>query len=166
MTNLRLILQPSVPSNPYLGTPSIPALFVQFKDGLASIEDEILIEKMMAHKGKGRDFIIVEEGETDPYLHQRAPSEPAHILSEIKNGRVVGRKKENLKKVLPPAIEKMINERATEIAKAMVPEILKSLKDEAAENAEVTEEVKVEATLPEVEKVEEPKPKPKPKKNK
>ena len=152
MANLRLILKPSVPANPYLGTPGEPALFVQFKDGQSTIVDPALIERMQNHRLLNREFIIVKEHEVDPYASTRAPAEPAHTMSEIKNGRVVGRTKDQAKKALPQAVEKMINDRAKEIAIAMVPEIIKGLaetEEKATEEEDPEEtEVKKEESTP------------------
>ena len=132
-------------AQPVTGTPAVPTLYVQFKDGLAETEDEQIIEMMLRHKGMDRQFIGVEEGETAPY-EPNAQAEPVHIISEIENGKVVKRMGKPIANPKAEEINKRIADEAKKIALDMLPglvqEVLKQQADTKTEEVEETVESK------------------------
>lgn len=150
-SNLNIVLRPGMSAQPLTGTPAIPTLFVRFKDGMASVEQEELIQMMLNHPGFNNDFIAADDLGTDPYAYLRQDSEPTHVIEEIKFGHPVSRNVAPVKTELPVEIKKMIQEQATAIAKEMLPsmvaatlkEIVSESKKEqpAAEESEPVEEV-------------------------
>lgn len=120
-TNLNVILRPSLPSNPMTGTPATPGLFVRFIDGIADVKNEDMVKMLLAHPGFNQDFIAVEENARDPYAHNRAESEPGHVLTEMQFGQPVARK-ESGKQKLPPEVMKLVQEYAADLVKEMLPE--------------------------------------------
>jgi hypothetical protein len=130
--NLRIILRPGLPANHLSGVLAVPTVFVRFQNGLAEVKDPDMIRQMKAHPGYNLDYICAEDDAPDPYLSTREENEPAHAISEIEYGRVskvVGSAK---KKRFPAEIEMMIKEQAKELAKSMLPEMLKSLVEAGA----------------------------------
>lgn len=149
IANLNIILRPGIPAQPLTGAPEVPTLYVRFKDGVANITDENLIELMLKHQSRDSDFIVIEENERDPFAHLRAPSEPAHSISEIEHGAVKQRTETPVAPVqLPPQILEMINNQAKQIAEQMLPgmvaKVLESYqpKHEVSEDAPVAGETK------------------------
>lgn len=134
MSNLRIVLRPGIQAQPITGTPAVPTLYVQFREGMANVDDQELIEKMQRHPAMNKDFIMVDDAATDPYKSSRLPSEPVHVISEIENGRVVGRSNApSAPAQLSPQMQKAIDARAKEIAMAMLPELLKAIQTQTAE---------------------------------
>lgn len=127
MSNLRIILRPGIQSNHMTGSPAVPTLYVQFKDGLTSVEDPELAQRMLNHPDMDVDFVRVDDGDNDPYSANRTP-ETVHVTSEVENGRVVSRSNSPTG---PSAksleIQRLVEERAKAIAMEMLPELLKSL---------------------------------------
>jgi len=133
--NLMIVLKPGYPGNVQMGTPGVNGIYVKFQSGIVDVKEESLIELMKNHKGYDVDFISVEEEEKDPFDYLRNESEPSHVITEIKYGHAeksVGTPK---KFKMPPEITEMINNQAAEIAKAMLPgmvkEVLMSMQGEA-----------------------------------
>lgn len=141
-SNLRIILRPGIQSNHLTGTEAIPTLYVQFREGMANVEDEELITRMERHPGMNKDFIKVEEAEIDPYASTRVPVEPAHVLSDIENGRAVSRNNTPVAPAkMPPAVQKMIEDKAKELAMGMLPELLETIAAQAGAKTETQETV-------------------------
>lgn len=134
MTNLRIILRPGIQAQPITGTPAVPTLFVQFRDGLAEVSDEELITKMKAHKGFNRQFVSVEDGDT-PDFEPQVGNKTVHITSEVKNGQVIRGGNPLGPTELAKANAKEVTKQAKAMAMAMVPELLEALKAEAAKTA-------------------------------
>lgn len=86
--NLRVVLQPGIPSDRSLGKAAVPGIYVRFMNGLVDIEDSEMIKQMLAHDGFNKDFIEADDVGTDPYLKTRKESEPAHTISELKYGHI------------------------------------------------------------------------------
>jgi len=159
MTNLRLVLRPGIPAQPITGSPAVPTVFIQFKDGLAQTENEEIIEMLQHHKDFNRVFIQVEEG-VKPAFEANKSAEPVHVLSDIEHGKSVNRRG-NPVGVNPDASKKMqeaINEQAKAMAMAMLPELLKAVQEGQTEK-ETTVETSEETVKEEVEEKVETKPK-------
>lgn len=125
-SNLLIVLRPGLSAQPLTGMPAKPTVSVRFKDGVAEVTNQELVEMMIAHPGYNGDFISAEGVPVDPYAATRTPSEPAHVLTELKHGtpmsRTVGGKVQ-----LPPELQKIVATMAADMAKQMLPEMLKAL---------------------------------------
>lgn len=140
--NLMLVLKQGISGNPLTQTPAVNGTYVKFQSGAVDVKEESIIELMYKHPGFNVDFILADEEEKDPYEYLRNETEPAHILTEIKYGHAeksVGTQK---KRVMPPEIMEMINNQAAEIAKAMLPDMVKSVLESMGKS-----EVKTPETL-------------------
>jgi len=139
MANHRIILRPGLQGNPILGSEPVPTLYVQFRDGMVSVDDEDLLAKMLKHKGLGKDFIKVEENESDPYAYNRKSSEPVHVMSEIDRGQPINRSAPPVAPGMSPNVSKMIEDRAKEIAMTILAEMTAEAKTDTAPVAEEVE---------------------------
>jgi len=146
--NLHIILKPGIPAQPITGTPPVPTLSVRFQDGIVDVKDAELAELMQKHSGFNSDFIMADDGSGDPYAASREESEPAHINTELKYGTPVGRKISGKLGNMSPEMSNAIKEQAAELAKQMLPGMVKStieavLKErEDAKNVTVPEQIK------------------------
>lgn len=127
-SNLRVILKPGLPAEPLTGRPSDPGISVKFQDGLLEVSDQVVIDKLLAHAGLTMDFWAVSDGEfKDPFKHMREEIEPVHQIMEFKYGRPDQMMTSQKKPKLSPEVEKMLNERALEIAKELLPGMVEQL---------------------------------------
>lgn len=133
-SNLLIVLQQGLPASPLTGTLAKPMVSVRFKDGIAEVNDEAHIEKMLQHNAFGSDFVAAETiGNVDPYAYMREDSEPSHVITEMQYGtpgKVIG----NPRKIkFSPEVMKAIQDTAVEMAKSMLPGMvehtLKVMKD-------------------------------------
>lgn len=138
MSNLNIILKPGIPASPITGTPEVPTIFVKFRDGIAVVEDEALIQLMLNHKNFNSDFIAAEDTQPDPYAYQRISSEPVHTTTEIKYGTPQKRTAPPVAMNLSPEIQQLIAAKAMEIAMEMLPKMVEA-GQKAAPAAEVKE---------------------------
>ncbi len=121
-SNLLVVLRAGLSAQPITGTPAKPTISVRFKDGIAEVQQEELVEMMLAHPGFNSDFISTEEATVDPYASMRKGSEPDHIRTEIVHGTPMKREvSSDVKRTLPADIQKMIQDAAAEMAKQMLP---------------------------------------------
>jgi hypothetical protein len=128
-SNLLIVLRPGFAAQPLTGSPAKPTVSVRFKDGVAEIQQQELIDMMLAHPGFNGDFISVEETKTDPYASLRRSTEPAHVLTEMKYGTPVSRQVVGAGSPisgLSPELQKAVQSLAGEMAKAMLPGMVKS----------------------------------------
>lgn len=123
--NLNIILKQGLPAQPLTGTPAKPAISVRFQNGMVNVEDQDLVGLMLKHQGFGSDFISADDVVMDPYAYLRQETEPTHVITELKHGTPGGRTVSPKKASLPPEIAKLIQEQATEIAKKMLPDMVK-----------------------------------------
>ena len=145
-SNLLIVLRPGLSAQPITGTPAKPTISVRFKDGLAEVQQQELVDLMLVHPGFNGDFICADGISTDPYANIRQPSEPAHTLTDMKFGtpvmRTIGG---GQKTVLPPELQKIVHEMAVEMAKSMLPSLVEStLKGLMATKKESIKEVNEE----------------------
>ncbi len=154
---LHITLRPGISANPLSGQPFTPGVFVRFVDGKATVNDEATVNMMLAHSGFNSDFVSVEETQRDPYANFREEVEPAHSLTEIRYGHVEKTVSSPRARKLPPEMEKFINDRAMEIAKSLLPEMMNQVMEKvAANNAQKAEDtLESEVEKAEAEKVEE-----------
>ena len=140
MSNLRLVLRPGIPAQPITGTPAVPTLFIQFKDGMASSDNEEVIQLLQSHKGFDRVFVQVEEG-VRPAFEANRTAEPVHVVSDLEHGKIV-RRSGNPVGQNPDSAKKMqehINTQAKAMAMAMLPELLKAVQEQSEKKEETVE---------------------------
>lgn len=125
-SNYMLVLKPGIPGSSVTGQASQPGIYVRFRDGIVEVKDQDMIDRMKTSDGfRNGDFIGVDDHGEDPFADTRTPSEPAHIISEIKYGHVEGRKMTEVPVKLPASAKKLIEREAVKMAKAMLPDLLK-----------------------------------------
>lgn len=145
-SNLRIILEPGLAAQPISGMPAKPTIFVKFTDGVAEVKEATLIEKMRNHPGFETDFIAVGDDGEDPFKYNREEVEPAHTITEMKYGTAVARQSSVKSPKLSPELTKMLNERAMEMVRDMLPGAVEAvLKGYAAK--QVTEDADSEKTF-------------------
>lgn len=121
-SNLLIVLRPGMSAQPLTGTPAVPNISVRFKDGVADIEQQELIDMMIKHPGFNSDFISSETVTVDPYAASRTSSEPAHEVTELKYGTPVSHVvKGGDAPKLSPEMQKLVQAAAVELAKSMLP---------------------------------------------
>lgn len=125
-SNLLIVLRPGMSAQPLTGTPAKPTVSVRFKDGMADVQQEELVELMLAHPGFNGDFISAEAATTDPYAANRQSSEPAHVLTEMKFGTPVATQTKGAKAQLSPEIMKLVQQMATKMAADMLPTMVEN----------------------------------------
>lgn len=133
-TNLLIVLRPGLPAQVMTGTPAKPTISVRFKDGVAEVQQQELIDMMIGHPGFNSDFISADDA-LDPYASTRRSSEPAHVLTDLKYGtpgtrKVVGGDSAFIN--LPSEMQKTIKDIAAEMAKAMLPTMMEGALKELA----------------------------------
>lgn len=127
-TNLLIVLRPGLSAQPITGTPAKPTISVRFKDGIAEVNNQELIDLMLAHPGFNGDFISAESvGGNDPYADTRVPSEPAHTMTEMQFGTPVKTTTVGGKKQLPPELKKIVEEMAAKLAEKQLPGMVESV---------------------------------------
>ena len=125
-TNLLIVLRPGLSAQPITGTPAKPTVSVRFKDGIADVQNEELVQMMLAHPGFNSDFISAESVPVDPYAATRPSSEPSHAMTELKFGTPISKKTEGGNTQLPPELQKLVASLAAEMAKKMLPSMVES----------------------------------------
>jgi len=139
-----LVIKPGVQGNPITGQPSISGLSVRFRDGIAEVKDESIINLMKNSEGyRSGEFVAVDEDGEDPFSDTRSALEPTHVISEMKYGHVEGRKVSETPLKIPAPIRKLIEIEAKKMA-------LKMLEDEK----KVSKKVEIEVSEEEDENVE------------
>lgn len=142
-TNLSIILRPSIPGNPLMGTPPTPGLSGRFIDGVLDVKDEEMIALLLKHPGYNQDYISVEDGQRDPYAYNRQESEPDHVHTEMQFGTPVARKVGSAGPKLPPEVMKLVQEMATQMVSEMLPGAVQATLEAHANRA--ADEAKTEA---------------------
>lgn len=128
--NLNIILKPGIPAQPITGSPAVPTLSVRFEDGIVDIKDPELVEAMKRHPGFNSDFVAAADESHDPYASYRQPSEPAHIVTEMKYGSPAKKTVTGKLGNVPPEVAAMIQEQARELAKQMLPQLMQATLEE------------------------------------
>ena len=123
-SNLLIVLRPGLSAQPLTGTPAKPTISVRFKDGIADVQSQELVDMMLVHPGFNSDFISAEEVPFDPYAGTRQSSEPAHVLTEMKFGTPVKTESKGGTQNIPPELQKMVAGMAAEMAKHMLPSMI------------------------------------------
>jgi len=142
-----VVLKPGIQGNHLTGQPSVPGLYVRFRDGIAEIKDEEIINLMKNSEGfRNGDFIAADEQGADPFADTRSQLEPTHVISEIKYGHIEGRKASETPVKIPAAVKKLIEEEAVRMAKAMLPDLLKEAIKEMTSAASIEPEKVSKAT--------------------
>ncbi len=140
-SNLLIVLRPGLSAQPITGTPAKPTVSVRFKDGIADVQSEELVELMLAHPGFKSDFISAEGTVDDPYANIRESSEPAHSITEVKFGTPVSKVTKGGNPQLSPEIMKLVKQMATKMATDMLPGMVEStIKEIVSTNKEINEE--------------------------
>lgn len=126
-SNLRIILEPGLQAQPLSGIPARPTIFVKFNMGLAEINEEEIIKKMLSHSGFNTDFIAVDDKGDDPFAYRREETEPSHYITEMKYGHAEKSMSSAKKPKLSPELIKMINDLANERVKEMLPSAIEGV---------------------------------------
>lgn len=147
-TNLLIVLKPGLSAQPITGTPARPTVSVRFRDGVADVPEGELLDLMMIHPGYDADFILAEVGKLDPYAGNRVPSEPAHVMTEIKFGNTVGRKVSPSAPVLSPEMYALVGELANKLAAERVSQVLPNMVEEAVAKAMAASKPVTNSVLP------------------
>lgn len=142
-SNLRVVLRPGMPREPLSGRSAVPGLYVKFEDGIANVTADNMIEMMREHPGYQRDFIVLEDNESDPYKNNRKQQEPEHNIMEVDYGHVgknINPKQTitfspDQKKMVDELVRKAVSEAAIPLATEMVKEIIAKSKEKAEEEA-------------------------------
>lgn len=149
---LCVTLRPGIPANPLSGQPNVPGIYIRFQDGRATVNDEKVVAMMLAHAGFNADFVSIEDTQRDPYQNFREEIEPAHSITEMKYGHAEKTLNSQRNRKLSPELEKFINDRAMEMAKSLLPEMMNQVMERVAasrsqqiENAPEAEVEKVKA---------------------
>ena len=126
--NLRVILKPGLPPDLGSGRMADPGISVKFLDGVLEVNDQGIIDRLRIHPGFSLDFFSVEDGEWKvPFRTASSETEPAHTITEFKYGRPDRVLSSAKAPKLSPEIEKMLTERAFEIAKGLLPDMMKEM---------------------------------------
>ena len=141
-----LVLKPGIQGNHLTGTASVPGLYIRFRDGIAEVKDEDMINIIKNSDGyRNGEFIAVGDNGEDPFAETRIATEPVHVVQDMKYGHVEGRKVSEAPLKLPPTVKKMIEAEAKKMAKAMLPELLKEAVKEMTSSAAKASTDKVSA---------------------
>ena len=134
-SNLLVVLKPGIQAQPLTGTPAIPTLSVRFKEGVAEVKEEALVSMMLAHPRFNKEFVSADNLSTDPFVKGRKSIEPTHEMTKIKYGTPVAREiKGGDKPELSPAMEKIVKESATALAKELLPNMVKDTLEQLVKN--------------------------------
>lgn len=140
-SNLLIVLKPGLSAQPITGTPAKPTVSVRFKDGVADVQSQELVDLMVAHPGFNSDFISAEGTVADPFAFTRESSEPAHSITEVKFGTPVSKVTKGGNPQLSPEIMKLVQQMATKMATDMLPGMVEStIKEIVSANQEIKEE--------------------------
>ena len=124
-TNLLIVLRAGLPAQPMIGMPGKPNISVRFKDGVADVQQQELVDMMLVHPGFNTDFIAADSVPVDPFVASRRASEPAHEMIEMKYGTPQNREvKGGDPTKLTPEMQKLVKSAAEEMAKAMLPSMV------------------------------------------
>jgi len=123
-TNLLIVLRPGLSAQPMVGVPAKPTISVRFKDGVADVQQQELVDMMLVHPGFNSDFISSENLPVDPYVANRKSSEPAHEVIEMKYGTPVSRETKGDLPQLSPEMQKLVRASAEEMAKKLLPSMV------------------------------------------
>lgn len=163
--NLRIVLRQGLPAEPLTGRVAVPGVYVKFERGLVDVNDQETIDLMTKHSGYGRDFVSVDEGQADPYAHQRQDPEPTHQITQMEYGHM-GRTINARKPLnLTPEVKKALSEMATEMAKQIAPQMaMEIVRNMASSVKQQNEDAQPEVSTDVVEAPKAAKPKSTPKK--
>lgn len=134
-SNLLIVLRPGLSAQPLTGTPARPTISVRFKEGVADVQQEEIVTMMLAHPGFNSDFISADNIQVDPYASTRQPSEPTHVVTEMKFGTPVNRTIGG-KPQVPPEMAKLVQSLAVEMAKQMLPSMVEATLKELVKSHE------------------------------
>lgn len=137
-SNHRVVLVPSTPPEPLTGRLATSGLSVRFENGTADVNSEEMIQMLLKHPRFGRDFVAPEllqgkNANNDPFAQQRRSSEPEHTITEIQYGHI-GKSVSAPRGILTGLstdkaiqLQKAIDDKATQKAMQMAPELAKQL---------------------------------------
>lgn len=149
--NYRIILRHGQRSEPLTGRLAVPGLYVKFEDGvavipsngLAGVSREEIFEMLKGHEAFGKDFVLVEDNDHDPYTTTRKQKEPEHTIFEMQHGAIVGAINAKRTPQIDQKQKALIMSMATEIAKQMAPKLAEDLlKKMVAQKQEETDVLK------------------------
>lgn len=134
-SNYRATLRPGQSPEQATGRLGVPGLYAYFQDSVLDVQDEEMLELMLKHDGFNKDFIVLEEGQVDPWKDSRRNKEPEHTHTEMEYGHV-GKVRGSRAPTLSPdqkvKLRKMAEGMATEMAKEMAPKLAKEILENLA----------------------------------
>jgi hypothetical protein len=140
-SNLLIVLRPGTQAQPITGTLAVPTVSVRFKDGIAEVQQQELIDMMLRHPAFNGDFIAADNVPTDPYAASRRSEEPAHTVTELMFGTPVSRKVvggDSPLAAMSPEMQGLVKTLAADLAKAMLPSMVaETLKEIVSANEKV-----------------------------
>lgn len=123
----KIVLRRSFPGNYQLGVPDKPGITLSFRNGIADIEDEKVIEEARKSKAYGAEFF--EEGTPQAEVlkgKKYATSEPVHRTIELTPA--AGPDRDEVAKIAMDTIKSSISSILPELKQALLSSILPELK--------------------------------------
>lgn len=125
--NLRIVLKQAMPAEPMTGRLAVPGLYIKFENGIVNVNSEEHVKMMLAHSGFDRDYVVVEENQTDPYKDTRRENEPDHQITEMKYGHAENIQGSSHNVRLDPRLKNAAQKMAIEMAKEIAPQLAKDM---------------------------------------
>jgi hypothetical protein len=120
-SNYVVVLRPGFQENRITGEPMRPAMTLKFQNGFAERFEEDVIELAKKSLMFGVEFFMQDE---DPLKGIRKENEPRHQIQEIRYGQPEKGVSTPKITTIPDELKKLIQDQASEMAKAMVKEML------------------------------------------
>lgn len=125
--NLQVVLKHGIPAEPITGRQPVAGLYAKFENGVINTSNQEMIDLLLKHPGFNRDYILVEEGQIDPYLAQRKPNEPEHDMVQLKYGHIEKNLNPRPALKLNSAQQQLVKELALKIAQDAAPKMAKKM---------------------------------------
>lgn len=139
--NLRLVLQPSMPAVPLAGQPAKNGVYVKFEGGVATIDNEEIVQKLLIHPAYNIDFVAVgsENQEQIAIAAERAQRavEPEHEITQVQFGHIG----QSLNPKPPVKLTPEVQEYLTKVAATMATEMFAKMVDSSRKAAQTPEKV-------------------------
>ena len=141
--NYRIVLQPSIPAVALSGQPGKAGVYVKFENGLLTVEDDDIVQKLLNHEAYNKDFVAVEDDEQATFVsaahRAQQNAEPEHDITQIEYGHVGKALNPKAPIRLTPEVQKYLTDLAAEMATRMVKQMMtdRAVKAAAKETAEL-----------------------------
>lgn len=119
-----LVLKPGIQGNNLTGQPSVPGLYIRFRDGIAEVKDEEIVNLIKNSEGyRNGDFVAVGDNGEDPFSDARTQIEPTHVLTDLKYGHAEKKRVSDVPVKIPAPLKKLIQAEAKKMALEMLKEM-------------------------------------------